>query len=68
MAWSQDDSSTVYDRSEHRLVDLPVSTGWSSGMVSGPLLVWFEADPVSPASDHPDWMVVADTMTFPVLK
>jgi hypothetical protein len=66
LAWSQDDSSLVYDRADHRLVSLPVSTGWSSGMVSGALLVWFEADPVKPSADHPDWVVVADTGTFPV--
>ena len=68
VAWSQDDASTVYDRAEHRLVHLPVANGWSSGIVTGPNVVWTERDPGhDPSADHADWIVVADTGTLPVL-
>lgn len=67
VGWVQDDASVVYDRAEHRLVRLPVAHGWSWGTAAGPNLVWFETDPPHTATDHPDWIVIADTRTFPVL-
>lgn len=67
VAWVQDDASVVFDRAEHRLVRLPVAHGWSWGTAAGPTLVWFETDPSHAATDHPDWVVIADTRTFPVL-
>lgn len=67
VAWVQDDVSVVFDRAEHRLVRLPVAHGWSWGTAAGPNLVWFETDPAHTATDHPDWAVIADTRTFPVL-
>jgi hypothetical protein len=67
VGWVQDDVSVVFDRAEHRLVRLPIAQGWSWGTVAGPNLVWFETDPTHTATDHPDWAVVADTRSFPVV-
>jgi hypothetical protein len=67
VAWGQDDDSVVFDRAERRLVRLPVANGWSWGTTAGPNIVWHETDPSHTAADHPDWVVVADTRTFPVV-
>jgi len=67
VGWVQDDRSVVYDRAERGQVSLPVANGWSWGTAAGPNLVWFETDPGHAATEHPDWMVVADTRTFPIL-
>lgn len=66
VAWAQNGQSIVYDRTERRLVTLPVGSSWSSGTVAGPLLVWSEAGPDGQESGHAAWLDVLDTRGLPV--
>jgi hypothetical protein len=66
-AWAQNEASIVYDRAEHRLVTLPIDSGWSSGVVAGPNLVWEEQDPGHPGSGDYGSVIVLDTTTLPVI-
>lgn len=66
VAWAENGSSDVFDRALGQEVVLPVSYGWSSSTVSGPLLVWEETDPSTPVSQAwPDRAAVLDTSVLP---
>jgi hypothetical protein len=74
IAWTQDTTTQVWDRTEHRLVTLPISNGKSDSWVGGHTLVWL--DPESKAQQDQDTrdnliptptFNVMDTNTLPIL-
>jgi len=47
VAWTSDSETQVYDRAEHRLVTLPVSSGRGVTWVGGHILLWMNPEPQS---------------------
>jgi hypothetical protein len=68
VGWALNGHSDVYDRAKRRLVTVPILYGWSSVVVSGPLMMWEETDPAT-SKDRawPDWIVVVNTNALPIL-
>ncbi len=69
IAWNQWTTTQVYDRLEHRLVELPVPTAHSGAGVYGRLLVWANGIPgqvVPPETTPPENLLVVDISSLPV--
>ena len=68
VAWSQNQSTHVYDRAERRLVVLPVSHISVGSWVGGRVLLWYDSIAPQQGSDRlpTPFLHIIDTSTLPV--